>query len=98
MDAYPVILRGKNENNINIEQRPEEDSTSNGRGVEGSSQTTKYFAWVSLIKAVSKLTRWDFDKTLQSSVDDFFSFATFCIWEQEREKKMIEDFRKGIKH
>ena len=99
MEQNPAVLRGKNEGIINYGEEGNEEGSQRNRGFNQATSTTpQFYNWVSLIKAVSQLTLWDFDKTLKKSAIEFFAFASFVIYEKEREKKMIEDFRKGIKH
>lgn len=76
----------------------EGDSQENGTNFETGKSPNRFYVWVSIIKAVSHLTLLDFDKTLNLSALEFFAYASFVIYEQEREKKMIEDFKRGIKH
>ena len=79
-------------------QEDQGDSQPDREDVKGNQGKNRFYVWVSLIKAVSHLTLLDFDKALNLSALEFFAYASFVIYEQEREKKMIEDFRRGIKH
>ena len=99
MEQNPAVLKGKNEGIINNgKQGTEGDSKADGENPYGNTGTPQFYNWLSLIRAVSDLTKWEFDKVLQRTAVEFFAFASFVIYEKEREKKMIEDFRRGIKH
>lgn len=75
------------------------DGKKGGQGdVKGDADTaehdngpTSLRVWISLVEAVSELTRYDFEKVYSIPVVEFFTYVSYIKW---REKKREQDLKK----
>lgn len=75
-----------------------EEGKENGTGETGNGADTanKIYVWISLVEAVSELTKYDFEKVFNMEAIEFFSFVTYCRFKAEKEKRRIEALNKRL--
>lgn len=83
----------------------ETDSTEKGEGDgEGDSVGDEVNGgrigldvWLSLVEAISDLTKYDWEKVFKMSALEFFAFLSYVKMKRLREKREIEEFRRKNK-
>lgn len=80
---------------VEDEEREQGDKGDSGESGERDTEF-KAYVWISLVEAVSDLTKYDFEKVFQMQVIEFFAFLGYVRFKNERERKRLESLNKKI--
>lgn len=98
IQAFPDVLNSSNNSEKdNGKEEGQGEVESNRVGDETNGGRIKLHIWLSLIEAVSDLTKYDFQKTFAMSVYEFFAFISYINYKRTKEKAEIDKFRRQNK-
>ena len=89
--TYAIPDGGEDEDN-EVDGAEEGEGTGEGSGESDSG--VKAYVWISLVEAVSDLTKYDFEKVFQMPAIEFFTFMNYAKYKSERERRRIEAINK----
>lgn len=74
----------------------EEGDKTDGETDDGPDSANKIYVWISLVEAVSELTKYDFEKVFNMEAVEFFSFVSYCRFKADKERKRMEAINKRL--
>lgn len=67
------------------------------KGDEPANETddgrTSMRTWLSLVEAISDLTKYDWEKTFKMCVVEFFSFLSYVNYKRKKQEQEIREFK-----
>ena len=75
-----------------VEQAGYGETGGDGAGV--GQDYEEYFGWLSLVNSVSEATRETWDNVFKKSIYEFFNILSYLRWSTERQKQMIEKYKR----